>query len=285
MNSGPIVIKIGGVLAQDDKILESLAAEVRSGVLAQDDKILESLAAEVRSLADPASARNRPVAIVHGGGTDVSSLSKQLGIEPSFADGIRMTSEAEMDVVDMVLCGLVNKRLVRAFTSAGLPAVGVSGADGALLTGEPVADARGNRSKTAHVQKVRPGLLEDLWAAGYLPVVASPGVDGSGGAVNINADEAAFAVGGAVKADAIVFLSDVRGVQDSDCQVIGSLSTGEATSLIEHGVATGGMVAKLRSAAGAIVAGVDHIVVGTYEQSGDLLELLAGRAGTTIHGE
>ena len=103
--------------------------------------------------------------------------------------------------------------------------------------------------------------------------------------LNINADEAAFAVGGAVGARAIVFLSDVPGVQGSNGEVISSLGIPEAERLMEEGTITGGMVAKIRSAAGAIAAGVDHIVIGSYEQPGDLSRLVSGQSGTTIHGE
>jgi len=267
MNTGSLIIKIGGGPARDRTALLALATEIRTGIQAA------------------GSRDDAPIAIIHGGGADVTDLSRRLGIESAFSEGIRMTSDAEMDLVDMVLCGLVNKRLVRTLNSSGIRAVGISGADGALLVGAPVADARGVGSRTAHVSAVNPEIVTRLWGAGFVPVIASPGADEHGEAVNINADEAAFAVGGAVGARAIVFLSDVPGVQGSDGGVISSLGIPEAERLVEEGTITGGMVAKIRSAAGAIAAGVDHIVIGSYEQPGDLSRLMSGQSGTTIHGE
>ncbi|MCK4513939.1 MAG: acetylglutamate kinase [Spirochaetaceae bacterium] len=267
MNTGSLIIKIGGGPARDRTALQALAAEIRTRVQIA------------------ASRHDAIIAIVHGGGADVSDLSRRLGIEPTFSDGIRMTGDDEMDVVDMILCGLVNKRLVRALTASGIRAVGISGADGALLVGTPVTDAHGVQSRTAHVSAVNPDIINRLWAAGYLPVIASPGADEQGGAVNINADEAAFALGGAIGAGAIVFLSDVPGVQGSDGEAIASLGIAEAERLVKEGTITGGMVAKIRSAAGAIAAGVHHIVIGSYERPGDLSRLVSGQNGTTIHGE
>ncbi len=268
MGINSMIVKIGGGPARDGTVLQALAAEVRARVQAVVSR-----------------DTGQPIAIVHGGGADVSDLSRRLGIKSTFSEGIRMTGDDEMDVVDMVLCGLVNKRLVRALTAAGIRAVGISGADGALLVGAPVTDAHGVQSRTAHVSAVNPDIIKRLWAAGYLPVIASPGADEYGGAVNINADEAAFAIGGAIGAGAIVFLSDVPGVRGSNGEAIASLGIAEAERLVKEGTITGGMVAKIRSAAGAMAAGVDHIVIGSYEQPGDLSRLVSGRSGTTIHGE
>lgn len=263
-----MIVKIGGVPARDGSALQALAAEIRAGV----------------PTATPGGDAIS-IAIVHGGGADVSELSRRLGIESTFSDGIRMTGDDEMDVVDMVLCGLVNKRLVRALEASGIRAVGISGADGALFVGTPVTDEHGVRSRTAHVSAVNPDIVNQLWAGGYVPVIASPGADEHGGAVNINADEAAFAIGGAVGAATIVFLSDVPGVQGSSGEIFTSLGIPDAERLIEDGTVSGGMVAKIRSSAGAIAAGVDHIVIGSYESPGDLSRLVSGRIGTTIHGE
>ena len=262
MSTGSMIVKIGGGPARDRTALQALAAEIHAGVQA-----------------------GTPIAIVHGGGADVSEFSRRLGIESTFSDGIRMTGDDEMDVVDMVLCGLVNKRLVRALAASGIRTAGISGADGALLVGTPVTDGHGVLSRTAHVSAVNPDIVTRLWAAGYVPVIASPGADERGDPVNINADEAAFAVGGAISATVIVFLSGVPGVQGSDGEVIASLGIAEAERLMEDGTITGGMVAKIRSAAGAIAAGVKHIVIGSYEQPGDLSRLVSGQSGTTIHGE
>jgi acetylglutamate kinase len=271
MNNGSMIVKIGGGPVRDAKALECLAAEI----LASADIMAN----------DGSPATGVSVAIVHGGGADVSDLSRKLGIESAFSDGVRMTGDDEMDVVDMVLCGLVNKRLVRQLTAAGVRAVGISGADGSLFVGARIVNSTGELSRTAHVSGVDPDIVVRLWEAGYVPVIASPGSDEQGNAVNINADEAAFAVGSAVGATTIVFLSDVPGVHGPDGEVIAGLEIAQAERLIREGTVTAGMVAKLRSSAGAIAAGVDHVVIGSYEQPGDLSRLVSGQTGTTIYGE
>jgi len=273
-------VKIGGGPSNDGNALRGLAAEI---ALVVPDPPNSPSARQATGASEKSGSRFL-VAVVHGGGSDVSSLSRRLGLSPTFSDGIRMTTEAEMDVVDMVLCGLVNKRIVRVLRSAGVNAIGISGAD-SLLTGNPINDRDGSPSRTAHVSAVDAGIVLRLWEAGYVPVIASPGTDEAGRAVNINADEAALAVGSAVRATAIIFLSDVPGIRGADDTVISTLSVADGEQLIEKGTITGGMVAKLRSSAGAIAAGVNHIVIGGYEKSGDLSGLLSGSIGTTIYGD
>lgn len=260
MNDQSIIVKLGGCVTQQPDTLRDLARDIET----------------------VQRGGRRAVAVVHGGGSDVTAVSRRLGMEPRFTDGVRMTSAAEMEVVDMVLCGLVNKRIVRALSAAGLDAVGISGADGGLLLGAPVSGPDGP-SRTARVGGVQPALIHDLWRHGYLPVIASPGTDGAGAAVNINADEAAFAIGAAIGAGAIVFLSDVAGVI-VDGAPASALDVAEAERLIAAGVITGGMVAKLRSIASAITAGVQQIVIGSFVAPGDLRRLVSGELGTTIHG-
>lgn len=244
------------------------------GAAATDGRQLESLAREIDALAGP-------VAVVHGGGQEVSELSRTLGLEPVFHDGIRMTSEAEMDVVEMVLAGVANKRLVRRLTSGGLDAVGICGADGGLVTGKPVADAEGNPSRTATVSGVRPFLVRDLWVCGYVPVIAPTSTDGQGRSVNINADDVAFALAGAMGVRSLVFLSDVDGVL-VDGEVVPSLTPAMALAQIASGQITGGMIPKVKNATTAIARGVAQVVIGRYERSGDLAALLGGARGTAI---
>ncbi len=262
MEDQSVIVKLGGSMTQNTDILRALAREIAA---------LRDAAGDIRR-----------VAVVHGGGSDVSALSRRLGLEPSFRDGIRMTSEAEMDVVDMVLAGLVNKRVVRAFGGAVLPAVGISGADGNVLVGTPVTDAEGSPSRTAHVSRTETRLVAQLWELGYVPVIASPATDGNGLAVNINADEAAFSIGAALGAGTIAFFSDVPGVL-VDNTPVSNLTLEEAERLIASQVITGGMVAKIRSIGQAIAAGVGRVVVGTYGRPGDLQRLVAGEIGTTVH--
>jgi acetylglutamate kinase len=258
MGGTSIVIKLGGTAASSVEALGMLAREL-------------------------ASVRG-PVAIVHGGGKEVSELSRRLGLEPVFHNGVRMTSEAEMDVVEMVLSGIANKRLVRRLVRDGLNAVGVSGADAGLLRGERVADSEGRPSRTAKVAAVNPRLIRDLWDRGYLPVISSPGSDAEGEAVNINADDVAFALAGALEAGSLLFLSDVPGVL-VDGEPVVSLTPAAVSAQIDGGQITGGMIPKVENALTALDHGVSQVVVGNYERSGDLHALLHGCRGTAIVAE
>lgn len=255
MANTSIVIKLGGTAATDPVVLQKLGRELVE--------------------------LDVPVAIVHGGGKEVSELSRSMGLEPVFHDGIRMTSEAEMDVVEMVLCGVANKRLVRRLVSAGVPAVGISGADGGTVTGARITDAAGAPSRTATVAGVNPLLVRDLWICGYVPVIASPASDAGGAAVNINADDVAFALAGAMGTDSLLFLSDVDGVL-IDGEVVPSLTPAMAEAQVAAGHVSGGMIPKVRNAATAVAHGVSQVVIGRYEKGGDLRALLAGNRGTAI---
>jgi acetylglutamate kinase len=255
MENSSILIKLGGTAATDSEKLEPLAREL-------------------------ASVRG-PVAIVHGGGKEVSEISRRFGLEPVFHDGIRMTSEAEMDVVEMVLCGLANKRLVRRLLQCGVNAVGISGADGGLVTGARIGGVDGTPSRTATVASMNPFLVRDLWVCGYVPVIASPASDETGAAVNINADDTAFALAGAMGVGSLLFLSDVPGVL-IDGEPVASLSPATASARIASGEISGGMIPKVRNAMTALEHGVAQVVIGSYERRGDLEALLGGDRGTAI---
>lgn len=255
MSERSILIKLGGTAAADERVLAMLARELAES-----------------------GAR---VVIVHGGGKEVSELSRRLALEPVFHDGIRMTSEPEMEVVEMVLAGTANKRLVRRLARAGMAAVGISGADGALVTGKRIADAEGKPSRTAEVVSIRPCLITDLWAAGYVPVVASPASDEEGEAVNINADDVAFALAGALAVESLVFLSDVPGVM-IDGEPVVSLTPAMTIAQIASGEITGGMIPKVRNAVTALDHGVRQVIIGSYERTGHLAALLDGGRGTAI---
>ena len=175
------VIKIGGELAGSAGELQELAADL---------------------------AVERGWVLVHGGGAEVSQLARRFGVEPRFVDGVRQTSAEEMDYVDMALSGQINKRLVRLFQSAGLNAVGLSGSDGRIFTGRPVAPG----SRTGDVAAVEPALLLSLLGGGWFPVLCSTSMGDDGLGLNINADSAALAVAAALRARTLVFLSDIPGV-------------------------------------------------------------------------
>jgi acetylglutamate kinase len=231
-------------------------------------------------LKDLQQAGRYPV-LVHGGGAEVSRLSRELGIEPVFHEGVRVTSPEEMDIVEMILCGKVGKRLVRLFQSCGLPAVGLSGADGRIFTGRSLGRILERETRTGNVQRVDPGLLGVLLAAGYFPVIASTTADESGAGVNINADTVAFELACALGSSSLLFLSDIPGVLHGG-KVLSRLDRAGVREAIRDGTITGGMIPKATAALEALKKGVGRVVIGQYGGRGSLAALLGGGLGTTF---
>lgn len=215
--------------------------------------------------------------VVHGGGDEVSAVQRALGREAVFVGGRRVTSNGDIDLLRMVLSGAVNKRLVNGLLAAGVPAIGLSGEDGALIGAEFIDAASlgfAGRPTTINVQ-----ILYALMNAGHLPVVspvAYNSASGHGGALNVNGDDAAAAIAAALEADELLLIADVAGVRDQRGDLISTLTVELARELIENGVAAGGMAAKLESAHAALAAGVDRVRIC------DLGGLLDAESGTCI---
>jgi acetylglutamate kinase len=264
MGRPTIVIKIGGRTLSARGVLERLTADIR------------------RLSAKPGSYGQPLVVVVHGGGGEVTELAGRLGITSEFVDGVRMTGEEEMDAVDMVLSGLVNKRVARRFEAEGVPAVGISASDGGLLSGEPVTRPDGSPSRTGTVSAVNPDLLEHLLSAGYVVVVASTIMDADGRGLNLNADDAALAIASMLSADTLVFLSDVPGIMRTGTEVIDRLTPEAAEAEIASGSISGGMIPKVRSSIAALQAGVGTVIIGSYTEDVSLERLIGGRSGTRI---
>ena len=241
-----------------------------------------SLHAFLRELAALAAGGAR-IVLVHGGGAEVSALSRRVGLEPRFRDGVRITTPEEMPYVDMVLCGAVNKRLVRILGAAGLQAVGLSGSDGAMFTGAPLAgagaDADGNH--TATVARVDTRLPRLLIEHGYVPVIAPTSVQPPARAVNINADAVALRLAPALAADRLLFLSDVPGILKQGA-ALAALTPDQAAAEIAAGTISGGMIPKVEAALHALAEGVRQVVIGQFKAPGDLANLLTGATGTTM---
>lgn len=218
-----------------------------------------------------------PVVVVHGGGRAVSAWSERLGLPVEKRDGRRVTSPAIAEVVELVLGGPVNRRVVAALRAAGLDAVGLSGVDGGLLTAQPAGGAE-VLGHVGEIVGVRAALLESFVLAGLTPVIApmAPEAgDGSATPLNVNADEAAAAIAGALRAAELLFVSDVPGVQvDGLAEPV--LDADDVESLIEIGAASEGMAVKLRAASAALRAGARAVRIG------DLHMLADPRAGTRI---
>lgn len=217
--------------------------------------------------------------LVHGGGAEVTAASKVYGFETEFINGIRMTTKPEMEIVDGVLAGRINKRLVRNFESLGIKAVGLSGNDGSIFTGETKDSSRNNR--TGKVTKTNPELLQLLIGAGFTPIISSVSMETTGAPLNINADEAALAISESLKVDKVIFISDIPGILKGD-NVLHKMTPGLIEKEIKSGVISGGMIPKVNSSVSAINNGVKSVVISNYVESGDLMKLIENKKGSII---
>ncbi|MGH7522118.1 MAG: acetylglutamate kinase [Gemmatimonadales bacterium] len=208
-----------------------------------------------------------PAVVVHGGGQAVSSWSRRLGLPVEQHDGLRVTTPEIAQVVEMVLGGPMNRLLVSALRAAGLDAIGLSGVDGGLLSAQPLQG--GAFGDVGEIVNVRASLLQSLLLAGLTPVVApvAPSLSTPIRPLNVNADQAAGAIAAALEAQELLFVSDVPGVTVEGVTQP-TLASAEIEQMIEGGVATGGMAAKLRAAAQALRAGVRAVRIGDLDMFG-----------------
>ena len=209
--------------------------------------------------------------VVHGCGPQIDAMLKKLDIHSRFIDGLRVTDEAAVEVVEMVLTGSINKHIVTAINAAGGRAVGLSGKDGNMVVARKLALTRTDSvtGKTTvedlgfvgEPASVNPEVLYTMMKSEIIPVIAPIGVGPKGETYNINADTVAGAVAGAVKAERLVLLTDVEGVLDKDKKLIPHLTVAEARDLIANGTISGGMIPKIRTAIEAVEAGVRAAVI------------------------
>jgi len=220
--------------------------------------------------------RAGPVVLVHGGGRAISALCERLALPVEKREGIRVTTPEIAAAVEMVLAGPINRQLVAALRGAGLDAIGLAGVDGGLLTARRVAEPVGH---VGEITAVRASLLESLLLAGLTPVVApvapEEGTASDALPLNVNADQAAAAVAGALRAAELLFVSDVPGVLAAGATQT-EIAVAEIAGLIAAGVAKAGMAAKLRAAAAALASGTGAVRIG------DLTMLERPSAGTRI---
>ena len=250
----PVVVKLGG------RALEGPAAS--------------------RELGDELARLPGGSLLVHGGGAEVSDWCAKLGIAPRFLEGLRVTDPDTLAVVVAVLAGLVNKRLVATLRAAGVDAVGLSALDGGTVEVERHTDAS-RLGAVGQVVAVHPQLLEGLIAQGRTPVLASIGAAGEQ-LLNVNADDLAAGLAGALRARALLLLSDTPGLK-LDGRVVTRLDTHGVAAALDHPDVKDGMRPKLRAAAAAIEAGAQRVVIGAWAGPGTLTALLAGEGpGTTL---
>ncbi|MEM7270617.1 MAG: acetylglutamate kinase [Pseudomonadota bacterium] len=209
--------------------------------------------------------------VVHGGGPQINEMLGRLDIKSEFIDGKRVTDEATVEVVEMVLAGRINKRIVQALNAQGGRAVGLSGKDADLIVCEKALkfaeDPETGAQKTIDLGfvgqpvEVNPDVLFTFIKSDFIPVVAPIGVGRDGETFNINGDTAAGAVAGAMKAERLLLLTDVAGVKDADGDVITNLTAKQVRDLTETGVIAGGMIPKTETALEAIADGVGAVVI------------------------
>jgi acetylglutamate kinase len=212
--------------------------------------------------------------VVHGGGDEVSSLQRRLGLTPKFHGGRRVTTTDDLAIVQMALSGSANKRLVAALVGEGVRAVGISGEDDGLLRAR--ATSRETLGEVGTPSRVDGRLIELLAGAGYVPVVSPLARDEESGAtLNVNGDDAAAAIAIAIGAEELVLVADVPGVM-ADGIVIPELDVDQAAALVDNGTARDGMAAKLQAARRAVELGVARVRIG------DIDAIQSMKAGTAV---
>ena len=224
------------------------------------------------------------VVLVHGGGPEISDLMDKLGKVPKFVDGLRVTDQETMDIVQMALSGKVNKSLVNLIDAAGGRAVGVSGVDARLIEAEIKDEKLG---LVGDITKVNTAVIGDLLNNNYIPVVSTIGCDKKGNIFNINGDTAAAYIAGALGAERLILMTDIAGIlrdKNDPASLIPEISVKEAAALREKGVIGGGMIPKVECCVTAIEKGVKKVIIidGRVPHS-ILMELLTDEgAGTMI---
>jgi acetylglutamate kinase len=266
-----IVIKYGGHAMVDDQLKEDFARDVT---------LLKFIGLN-------------PV-VVHGGGPQINSVLRQMGIQSTFVKGMRLTDTPTMDVVEMVLGGKVNKAIVAQINRQGGKAVGLSGKDGGLIQAKKLHIVFQNDESTppeiidpghvGEVTRINPDLINTLTQHGFIPIIAPVGVDESGETYNINADMVACRVAVALAAGRLIYLTDVDGVLDADGKLISSIDAVTIRQLSEAGIITGGMIPKINYALEALQQGVEKVpIINGKKRHALLLELFTDRGiGTEV---
>ena len=253
-----VVIKLGGHAMGSDEAMYSFARDV---VLMQQVGL-------------------NPV-VVHGGGPMINDMLDKLDIQSEFVNGKRVTDQATMDVVEMVLSGKVNNRIVQAIGDEGGKAVGLSGKDANMIVCDQADPALG---LVGHPAEIDVTILRDLHAAKAIPVIAPLGMGRNGETFNINGDTAAGVIAGALQADRLLLLTDVAGVKDQSGTVLTEMSPAQIDDLIADATIAGGMIPKTETALDAIKKGVRAVVIlDGRAQNACLLELFTDHgAGSLI---
>jgi len=255
-----IVIKYGGAAMKDAALRASFAVDV---------VLLKHIGV-------------RPV-IVHGGGPQIGATLERLGKDSRFVNGLRVTDDETMDVVEMVLGGKVNREIVELVQRGGGKAVGLTGSDGGMLRVRRRLHEGRDIGRVGEVAAVDAGAITAVADAGFVPVIAPIGVDDDGLTYNVNADEAAGAIAQSLGAEKLILLTDVEGVRGADGALLPELSRDEARKLIAEGVIRGGMIPKVECCLAALAGGVPraHVIDGRVVHA-VLLEIFTDRGVGTL---
>lgn len=237
------------------------------------------------------------VVVVHGGGPQIDQMLQRVGVSSRFEGGLRVTDDATMDVVEMVLTGNVNAEIVGLICAQGGRGMGLSGRDDSMLLAQRLSPTAAKNEKgesvqvdlgrVGRIQRVKPELIDKLIASGFVPVIAPIAVDRDGHTLNVNADSAAGEIAQAMQAAKLVLMTDVEGVRGKDNAMLRSLSAEQAEQLIDENVIRAGMIPKVQCALDAVKNGVEkvHIIDGRTKHA-LLLEIFTDSGiGTEIHRE
>jgi acetylglutamate kinase len=248
-----------------------------AGALLEDDATLRALAQQVTTLA----REGHEILVVHGGGRLFTATLKRMAIESKFVAGLRVTDRETRDVAVMVLGGLLNKKLALAISAEGQPAVSISAADAQCFTAEPMVhnEVEGRLGFVGYLTGLNTLFIESLWREGLVPVTPSLGLGADNEIYNINADHMAAACAEFLKADQLIYLTDVPGVLSGD-KVLSVVTCEEIERLVQCHVVSGGMVLKLEAAKRAIEGGVREVRIVGGTSSDGLLR--ASHAGETF---
>jgi acetylglutamate kinase len=237
--------------------------------------------------------------IVHGGGPQIDTMLDRLGIEAKFRHGVRVTDEATMEIVEMVLAGKINMEITDLINRHGGSAVGLSGKDGGLILTKPLTakawaeslerdldgeDGEGDFGLVGDIEKVDASLLYKLQGDHYIPIIAPIGTDREGNTYNINADLVAGAIAAALRAEKLVMMTDIKGIRDAKGRHLSTVSRKDVQRMVKKGTITEGMLPKVHACLDALAGGVGkaHIIDGRVSHA-ILLEIFTHKGiGTEI---
>jgi acetylglutamate kinase len=237
--------------------------------------------------------------IVHGGGPQIDKMLDRLGIQAKFRHGVRVTDEATMEIVEMVLAGKINMEITDLINRHGGSAVGLSGKDGGLILSKPLTakawaeslerdldgeDTEGDFGLVGDIEKVDPSLLYKLQGDHYIPIIAPIGTDREGNTYNINADLVAGAIAAALRAEKLVMMTDIKGIRDAKGRHLSTVSRKDVQRMVKKGTITEGMLPKVHACLDALAGGVgkSHIIDGRVPHA-ILLEIFTHKGiGTEI---